>query len=197
MDRDGDQRSSSQSLANIGLTAAQEAVYRAVLTCPTMGVGDLSQVSGVGSDVAVDAVQALVARGLLEDAEGELIAVSPVLALGDVVASAEKEARLARAALDELADQYRAVRQERAVGGLEVVRGRSNIANWINHLLRSTEVQMRMFAKPPFAVVGISETEAMSMIVNGFIEPIAKELPLEYAVELNRLIQLEMEGSVG
>jgi Fe-S cluster assembly protein SufB len=44
---------------------------------------------------------------------------------------------------------------------------------------------------------GISETDAMSMIVNGFIEPIAKELPLEYAVELNRLIQLEMEGSVG
>jgi Fe-S cluster assembly protein SufB len=44
---------------------------------------------------------------------------------------------------------------------------------------------------------GLSESEAMSMIVNGFIEPIAKELPLEYAVELNRLIQLEMEGSVG
>lgn len=44
---------------------------------------------------------------------------------------------------------------------------------------------------------GISEIEAMGMIVNGFIEPIAKELPLEYAVELNRLIQLEMEGSVG
>jgi len=44
---------------------------------------------------------------------------------------------------------------------------------------------------------GLSEAEAMSMIVNGFIEPIAKELPLEYAVELNRLIQLEMEGSVG
>lgn len=44
---------------------------------------------------------------------------------------------------------------------------------------------------------GLTETEAMSMIVNGFIEPIAKELPLEYAVELNRLIQLEMEGSVG
>jgi Fe-S cluster assembly protein SufB len=35
------------------------------------------------------------------------------------------------------------------------------------------------------------------MIVSGFIEPIAKELPLEYAVELNRLIQLEMTGSVG
>jgi Fe-S cluster assembly protein SufB len=44
---------------------------------------------------------------------------------------------------------------------------------------------------------GLTEDEAMSMIVTGFIEPIAKELPLEYAIELNRLIQLEMEGSVG
>jgi Fe-S cluster assembly protein SufB len=44
---------------------------------------------------------------------------------------------------------------------------------------------------------GLSESEAYTMIVSGFIEPIAKELPLEYAVELNRLIQLEMSGSVG
>jgi Fe-S cluster assembly protein SufB len=44
---------------------------------------------------------------------------------------------------------------------------------------------------------GLSEEEAASMIVNGFIEPVTKELPMEYAVELNRLIQLEMEGSIG
>jgi len=44
---------------------------------------------------------------------------------------------------------------------------------------------------------GISEEEAMGMIVNGFIEPVVKQLPLEYAVEMNRLIELEMEGSVG
>ncbi len=44
---------------------------------------------------------------------------------------------------------------------------------------------------------GLSEEEAAAMIVRGFIEPIAKQLPLEYAVELNRLIELEMEGSVG
>ena len=44
---------------------------------------------------------------------------------------------------------------------------------------------------------GIGETEARAMIVRGFIEPIAKELPMEYAVELNRLIELQMEGSVG
>ena len=44
---------------------------------------------------------------------------------------------------------------------------------------------------------GLNEEQAMQMIVNGFIKPITKELPLEYAVELNRLIELEMEGSVG
>ena len=44
---------------------------------------------------------------------------------------------------------------------------------------------------------GLTEQEAMTMIVNGFIEPFVKELPLEYAVELNRLVQMEMEGAVG
>jgi len=43
---------------------------------------------------------------------------------------------------------------------------------------------------------GIQEEEAMAMIVRGFVEPIAKELPMEYALELNRLIELQMEGSV-
>src|SRR3954453_13539781 len=44
---------------------------------------------------------------------------------------------------------------------------------------------------------GIPEEEAAKMIVNGFIEPIVKELPMEYAVEMNRLIELQMEGSIG
>jgi Fe-S cluster assembly protein SufB len=44
---------------------------------------------------------------------------------------------------------------------------------------------------------GLSEAEASTMIVSGFIEPIVKELPMEFAVEMNRLIQLQMEGSVG
>lgn len=44
---------------------------------------------------------------------------------------------------------------------------------------------------------GLKEDEAAAMIVNGFIEPIIKELPLEYSVEMNRMIELEMEGSVG
>src|ERR671933_435701 len=44
---------------------------------------------------------------------------------------------------------------------------------------------------------GIPEEEASKLIVNGFIEPITKELPMEYAVEMNRLIELQMEGSIG
>lgn len=44
---------------------------------------------------------------------------------------------------------------------------------------------------------GLDEGQAMAMIVNGFISPIVKKLPLEYAGELNKLIEMEMEGSVG
>jgi Fe-S cluster assembly protein SufB len=44
---------------------------------------------------------------------------------------------------------------------------------------------------------GLSEEEATSMVVSGFIEPLVKELPMEYAIEMNRLIQLQMEGSIG
>ena len=44
---------------------------------------------------------------------------------------------------------------------------------------------------------GLTETEASAMIVTGFIEPLVKELPMEYAVEMNKLIELQMEGSVG
>ncbi len=44
---------------------------------------------------------------------------------------------------------------------------------------------------------GMSEDEANAMVVNGFIEPLVKELPMEYALELNRLIQIQLEGTIG
>ena len=44
---------------------------------------------------------------------------------------------------------------------------------------------------------GLTEEQAMSMVVNGFIEPVTRTLPMEYAVEWSRLIELQMEGSVG
>ena len=44
---------------------------------------------------------------------------------------------------------------------------------------------------------GLTESEATKLIVNGFVEPIIKELPMEYAVELNRLVELQMDGAIG
>ena len=44
---------------------------------------------------------------------------------------------------------------------------------------------------------GHTEEQAMGMIINGFFEPFTKELPLEYASELNKLLEMEMEGSIG
>ena len=44
---------------------------------------------------------------------------------------------------------------------------------------------------------GIKEEQARQMVVSGFLEPIVKKLPVEYAVEINRLIELEMEGTLG
>jgi Fe-S cluster assembly protein SufB len=44
---------------------------------------------------------------------------------------------------------------------------------------------------------GMAEEEAMATIVRGFVDPIARELPMEYALELNRLIEMQMEGAVG
>jgi Fe-S cluster assembly protein SufB len=44
---------------------------------------------------------------------------------------------------------------------------------------------------------GLTQDEATTMVVSGFIEPLVKELPMEYAVEMNRLVQLQMVGSVG
>ena len=44
---------------------------------------------------------------------------------------------------------------------------------------------------------GLSEAQAMQMIVMGFLEPFTKELPVEYAVELNQLLKIDMEGAVG
>ena len=52
-------------------------------------------------------------------------------------------------------------------------------------------------AKMGIPYFGHNEAEASAMIVTGFIEPLVKELPMEYAVEMNRLIELQLEGSVG
>ncbi len=52
-------------------------------------------------------------------------------------------------------------------------------------------------SRNPYSLRSTVPSEATSMVVNGFIEPITKEIPLEYAIELNRLIEPQMEGSIG
>ena len=66
-------------------------------------------------------------------------------------------------------------------------------------LLRETQrIKLLGFIHHPLAEeTGLTEEEATTMVVSGFIEPLVKELPMEYAVEMNRLIQLQMESSIG
>ena len=64
-------------------------------------------------------------------------------------------------------------------------------------LIREGELWMAMIQSRNISSHTYDEATAESLVVNGFIEPIVKELPLEYALEMNRLIQLQMEGSVG
>jgi hypothetical protein len=60
-----------------------------------------------------------------------------------------------------------------------------------------TDARVRAVVRAGHQIRGLTEAEASTMIVGGFIEPLVKELPMEYAVEMNRLIELQMEGSVG
>ena len=77
--------------------------------------------------------------------------------------------------------------------------------DWYNKLVKvtspTTEVDgqsLHDFIEDAMASArGLSEEEATTMVVSGFIEPLVKELPMEYAIGMNRLIQLQMEGSIG
>jgi len=79
-------------------------------------------------------------------------------------------------------------------GLLKVVKGATNVKATVRSdalLLDDTSKTDTLMTR------GFTEEESLSLIVNGFMEPFTKELPMEYAVELNRLIKLEMDGSVG
>ena len=75
------------------------------------------------------------------------------------------------------------------------------LENSVDAHAKSVQVIVREAGRNLIQIVddgsGMTETDAMSMIVRGFIEPIARELPMEYALELNKLIEMSMEGSVG
>jgi hypothetical protein len=85
----------------------------------------------------------------------------------------------------------------------EVVRDISAKKNEPEWMLDLRLKGLRLFRRKPMPTWGsdlsrgMTEDEAAATIVRGFVEPIARELPMEYALELNRLIELQMEGAVG
>ncbi|MFF3128607.1 helix-turn-helix transcriptional regulator [Streptomyces sp. NPDC057908] len=148
------------SLIGVDVDATAERVYRTLVSGgPALGP-DLAGLLGISVKDIETAIGALRQVGLVDMAAGGGIsAVSPSLALEGMVAQREQQVRAARTALDELAEEYRRAREVQLSNGIEIVRGRSEIGSWLNGLLLSAKEQLRMFAKPPFAVFGISESD--------------------------------------
>jgi sugar-specific transcriptional regulator TrmB len=147
------------SLAGLDVDPTSELIYRALVEGGAARSADLAARLGLAAGEAEAATRALRAAGLVSVTDdGGIVAVSPTLALAGMVAQREQEVHSARLALDELTDEYRRSRGARLSNGIEIVRGRAEIEDWMNHLLLSGTEQFRLFAKPPFAVVGVSET---------------------------------------
>ncbi|WP_329167928.1 hypothetical protein OG709_27380 [Streptomyces sp. NBC_01267] len=167
------------SLSGVGLTDAPESVYRAIVAQLAIQPDELVEATGLTVESVTASIGTLISRGLVDASGGTLTAVSPLLTLGDLVAKSERDARMARAALDELADHHRSIRQQEEFRGLEVIHGRANIGGWINHLMRATERELRLFAKPPFEVVGVAETDSeKELAVRGLAERVIIERSL-------------------
>ncbi|MFE6734729.1 hypothetical protein [Microbacterium sp. NPDC057650] len=148
------------SLSGIDLDPRLESAYRTIVaigptdsaTLPTRLDGSAAMAQTLIADLAA-------ARLIDIHADGRVEAVSPALAFGSELARREQQIREARAALDSLSDQYRSAREQTASDGIEIVRGRDEIGSWLTHLLLSGREQFRLFAKPPFAVFGLAETD--------------------------------------
>ncbi len=148
------------SLAGLDLDQNAERVYRTVVSLGAADGAAIAHRLGMTVAETTSQIEVLVGAGLVDvGADGRIEAVSPMLALGVLLEQREQQIREARAALDELADEYRKVRELQVSDGIEIVRGRSEIGTWINYLLMSGTEQFRLFAKPPFAVFGLSETD--------------------------------------
>lgn len=148
------------SLAGLDVDPSAEQVYRAIVSggaADRAGIAARLRMSPAETDARI---AALAHAGLVDvDVDGRIEALAPTLAFGGLLARREQQIRDARVALDELADEYRRARQLKVSDGIEIVRGRREIANWINYLLLSGSEQFRLFAKPPFAVFGLSESD--------------------------------------
>lgn len=183
------------SLAGLGIGAVAERVYRELVSGGSALAAELAVRLGISADESDSAIDALAHAGLVDVAEsGRISAVSPSLALGSIVAQREHDVRAARTALDALSEEYHKAREVKVSDGIEIVRGRREIGSWINHLLLSGREQFRLFAKPPFAVFGLSETETEREVASrGLRERVIIERTLldEPAAEKDLLTSLD------
>lgn len=147
------------SLAGLDVDPSAEAAYRALIAGGATDVDALGAQLGRTTAETDAALSALARAGLVDLNDGLIEVVSPLLGLGGKVAQREDQVRQARVAVDELAEEYRRAREATQSSGIEIIRGRSEIGSWMNHLLLSGKEQFRLFAKPPFAVRGLSETD--------------------------------------
>jgi predicted transcriptional regulator len=183
------------SLVGVDVDPTAERVYRALVPRRTAATRDLAAELDLSSADAERAVDALRRVGLVDvGADGRLTAVAPSLALGSLVAQREQQVHAARAALDELAEVYRNAREATVSSGVEIVRGRTEIGNWLNHLLVSGKEQLRLFAKPPFAIHGLAERDVERQVaVRGLRERVIIERTVldEPAAEKDLLASLD------
>lgn len=182
------------SLAGLDIDPLAERAYRALVASGTVDVDGLAARLGATTDEADAAVRALSHAGLVDAHDGRVEAVSPLLALGGAMARREEQVRAARVALDELAEEYRRAREATLSSGVEIIRGRSEIGSWMNHLMLSGREQYRLFAKPPFAVRGLSESDAeREVAVRGLRERVIIERTVldEPAAEKDLLLSLD------
>jgi DNA-binding CsgD family transcriptional regulator len=147
------------SLSGVDLDHAAETIYRVVVAEGHLSLAALGDRAGLSDDVVEVGVARLQKFGLITVDDETVTAYPPAPALGALVAERERGAREARAALDQITAAYLQSREAKLSEGIEIVRGRREIGAWMASLLLTARDELRMFAKPPFMVVGIGETE--------------------------------------
>ena len=140
-------------------------------------------------------------NGQMQWFEGVAVEVRGNLSLldgGAGSASAQGESQRLLAADAAVENVHRELKQELARQWVSLPLREQQLAT-LDELVDASDRMRKVGEEQLFYLMsrGIDEETATSMVVNGFIEPLVKELPMEYAIEMNRLIQLQMEGSVG
>ncbi len=153
-----------------GLTAVEERVYRALIAVPAADPDTLAATVAIPGVEVVAAVGSLEDKGLVSRAAGQevrYIAAAPDIALEPLVAERETQLQVTRAALAELADEYRSARAHRASELVEVLTGESAIQQRFQQMQRQARTEMLMLTKPPYVVPGESNDAEVELLQRG------------------------------